>query len=184
MKPATKTESDMTSSTAAATRRRYDIMPSPVGDLLLVADEVGLSHIVMLPWDRAPDLATMTRDETGVLGSARDQLDEYFEGERTAFDVTLSMHGSPFQRRVWEALGEIPYGETWSYGQLARTVGDVKASRAVGSANGQNPVPIIVPCHRVIGATGKLVGYGGGLERKKYLLGMEARVRVEQTFAG
>lgn len=178
------TGSDTSSSAAAVSIRRYDVMPSPVGDLMLVADVTGLSNVVMLPWEDGPDPVTMRRDDTEVLAAAREQLDAYFAGTLTEFDLPLSMHGSPFQLRVWEALREIPFGQTWSYGQLAGAVGDVKAARAVGAANGQNPVPIIVPCHRVIGANGKLVGYGGGLDRKQTLLAHEARVGVERDFGG
>jgi methylated-DNA-[protein]-cysteine S-methyltransferase len=106
----------------------------------------------------------------------RIQLAEYFAGRRTAFGLPLAMAGSPFQRRVWRALQEIPYGETTSYGEIARRVGVPSAPRAVGVANGQNPVAVIVPCHRVIGADGSLTGYGGGLERKRRLLDLEAGV--------
>jgi methylated-DNA-[protein]-cysteine S-methyltransferase len=163
--------------------RRYTCLDSPVGELLLVADDTGLCSVSMLPWDEAPDTAGMSRDDDGpVLAEARRQLTEYFTGTRTDFDLPLSMHGSEFQRRVWRALTEIPYGETWSYGQLAEHLGDPKLTRAVGAANGRNPVAVVVPCHRVIGADGKLVGYAGGLDRKKTLLAHEARVAVEQNF--
>lgn len=104
----------------------------------------------------------------------RGQLSEYFAGERTGFDVELSMRGTAFQRRVWCALQEIPYAETISYGELARRLGVPSAARAVGLANGCNPVSVIVPCHRVIGADGTLTGYGGGIERKRLLLELEA----------
>ncbi len=106
--------------------------------------------------------------------AVREQLDEYFAGERTAFDVPLQMDGSGFQLRVWRELREIPYGTTTSYGEIARRLGkSAAAARAVGLANGQNPISVIVPCHRVIGADGSLTGYGGGLERKRYLLDLE-----------
>jgi methylated-DNA-[protein]-cysteine S-methyltransferase len=105
------------------------------------------------------------------------QLAEYFAGRRTVFDVPLAISGSPFQRRVWRALQDIPYGETISYGELARRIGVPSASRAVGVANGHNPISVIVPCHRVIGADGSLTGYGGGLERKRVLLELEAGVQ-------
>jgi methylated-DNA-[protein]-cysteine S-methyltransferase len=104
------------------------------------------------------------------------QLAEYFEGRRTTFDIPLELAGSPFQRRVWEALQGIPYGETVSYGELARRVGAPSAARAVGVANRENPVAVIVPCHRVIGADGSLTGFGGGLERKRLLLDLETGV--------
>ncbi len=109
-----------------------------------------------------------------------DQLDEYFAGERTEFDVTLRLEGTEFQRRVWAGLLEIPYGETISYGELATRIGQPTASRAVGLANGRNPVGIIVPCHRVIGSTGALTGYGGGLDRKRALLDLERSRRQPQ----
>ena len=108
-----------------------------------------------------------------ALDAWRTQLDEYFAGTRTRFDLPLRLHGTPFQVEVWEQLRRIPYGETISYGELARRVGNANASRAVGLANGQNPLPIVVPCHRVIGANGKLTGYGGGLPIKARLLELE-----------
>jgi methylated-DNA-[protein]-cysteine S-methyltransferase len=104
------------------------------------------------------------------------QLDEYFAGARTEFDVPMTLVGTPFQRTVWAALREIPYGETVSYGQLAERIGRRTAVRAVGLANGRNPIGVIVPCHRVVGATGDLTGYGGGLERKRHLLDFERAV--------
>jgi methylated-DNA-[protein]-cysteine S-methyltransferase len=182
--PDTSTSDTSTPDTPApAGARRYTRLDSPVGELLLVADDAGLCSVSMLPWSDAPDTADMTRDDDGpVLGEARRQLADYFAGTRTTFDLPLSLHGSAFQRRVWEALTEIPYGETWSYGQLAERLGDPRLTRAVGSANGRNPVAVVVPCHRVIGANGSLVGYAGGLDRKKTLLALEARVSVEQNF--
>ncbi len=117
-----------------------------------------------------------------MLRATADQLREYFAGARTTFDVPMRLEGTAFQRIVWELLLEIPYGETWSYGQLAKRIGPDASPRAVGAANGSNPIPVIVPCHRVIGANGKLVGYGGGLDKKVGLLELEARVRVEADF--
>jgi methylated-DNA-[protein]-cysteine S-methyltransferase len=102
------------------------------------------------------------------------QLDAYFAGELKNFDLQLMPKGTAFQESVWHALIEIPYGETWSYGQLAANIGKPKASRAVGAANGVNPIPVIIPCHRVIGASGKLTGFGGGIETKQFLLGLES----------
>jgi methylated-DNA-[protein]-cysteine S-methyltransferase len=110
---------------------------------------------------------------TGVAAKVQRQLDEYFAGRRTTFDVPLSPAGTAFQRDVWNALLQIPYGETTSYGQLARKIGRPAAVRAVGAANGQNPIPIIIPCHRVIGGDGRLVGFGGGLNVKRFLLALE-----------
>lgn len=111
--------------------------------------------------------------ETQLLKEAYRQLEEYFKGERRDFDLPLNPYGTKFQLSVWEALRAIPYGETWSYKQVAEKVGNPKASRAVGMANNRNPIPIIIPCHRVIGANGQLVGYGGGIGIKKFLLNLE-----------
>ena len=121
-------------------------------------------------WEPAP----------AAFADVSEQLGEYFAGRRTSFDVPLPMDGAPFERRVWRALQEIPYGETVSYGELARRIDQPSAARAVGMANGRNPIAVIVPCHRVIGADGTLTGYGGGLERKRLLLDLEARARVPQ----
>lgn len=169
------------------TRASYAVVPSPIGDLLLAAEETAdgaaLTRLEMTPWRDAPATSAIVPDSDGVLALAREQLDEYFAGQRVAFDLPLAMKGSPFQQRVWQTLTTIGYGETWSYGRLATVVADVRAARAVGAANGQNPISIVVPCHRVIGANGRLVGYGGGLDRKRYLLGLEARVSVERAFS-
>jgi methylated-DNA-[protein]-cysteine S-methyltransferase len=122
-----------------------------------------------------PDLPERP-DQSPPLDEARRQLEAYFAGELRDFDLPLAPEGSEFQLRVWEQLRAIPYGETISYGELARRVGDPAAARAVGLANGRNPLPVIVPCHRVIGADGSLTGFGGGLERKRRLLELEAGV--------
>jgi len=126
------------------------------------------------PFARAGQGSRLAELETGlgseVLARAREQLNEYFARSRTTFDLPLDPAGSPFERRVWEALRAIPYGSTVSYGELARRLGDPRATRAVGAANGKNPIPIIVPCHRVVGARGELTGFGGGLDRKRWLL--------------
>ena len=143
--------------------------PSPVGDILLRADDEGRLTELYLRHDGADrNLAEWP------FRAVREQLDAYFAGELETFDVPLALHGTPFQQSVWEQLTRIPYGETISYSELARRLGDPKLVRAVGLANGRNPVSIIVPCHRVIGADGSLVGYGGGLERKRWLLEHEA----------
>jgi len=113
-----------------------------------------------------------------VLARAGQQLGEYFAGTRTTFDIPLDAPGTAFQRRVWDALRAIPYGTTLSYGELARRLGDVRATRAVGAANGKNPIPIIVPCHRVVGANGALTGFGGGLDRKRWLLEHEGALMM------
>jgi methylated-DNA-[protein]-cysteine S-methyltransferase len=140
---------------------------SPVGPLRLRADDDALVELSFA--DRAGE----RDDDSPVLAATRRQLDEYFAGERTAFDVPLRMDGSPWEKRVWDALLSIGYGETTSYGAIAAQLDARGSARAVGAANGRNPVAIIVPCHRVIGASGKLTGYGGGLERKSALLDLE-----------
>ncbi|MDQ2884007.1 MAG: methylated-DNA--[protein]-cysteine S-methyltransferase [Actinomycetota bacterium] len=150
---------------------------SPVGQLTLVAVDGALAGLYLdLQRHRPPAEMFGDSDPTPFTEVIR-QLDEYFAGQRTAFDVPMALVGTPFQRTVWAALQEIPYGETWSYGQLAERIGRRGAARAVGLANGRNPIGIIVPCHRVVGATGNLTGYGGGLERKQHLLDFERRHR-------
>jgi methylated-DNA-[protein]-cysteine S-methyltransferase len=146
---------------------------SPVGELMLVGDGEVLSGLYMTEHRHQPPLPPGARRDDTAFTRTRDQLDEYFAGERLEFDLPLRMEGSPFQREVWAALREIPYGETVSYGELARRIGRPDASRAVGLANGRNPISIVVPCHRVIGASGSLTGYGGGIERKRFLLDLE-----------
>jgi methylated-DNA-[protein]-cysteine S-methyltransferase len=150
---------------------RYSTLTTPIGELLLTADDDGALTGVNLP-NRHPDPAGWERDDE-LLADARRQLTEYFAGERTTFDLPLRPAGAPFQRRVWEALLRIPYGETASYGELARGLGHPTAARAVGAANGRNPIAIVVPCHRVIGSNGSLTGYAGGLECKRALLDLE-----------
>ena len=150
---------------------RYSTLTTPIGELLLTADDDGALTGVNLP-NRHPDPAGWERDDA-LLGDARRQLTEYFAGERTTFDLPLRPAGAPFQLRVWDALLRIPYGETASYGELARELGHPTAARAVGAANGRNPLAIVVPCHRVIGADGSLTGYAGGLECKRALLDLE-----------
>jgi methylated-DNA-[protein]-cysteine S-methyltransferase len=120
--------------------------------------------------------ASQDGPDAAPLAAAARQLTEYFAGQRTEFDLPLEMAGTDFQRRVWAALREIPYGETVSYGELARGLGQASASRAVGLANGKNPFAVVVPCHRVVGSDGSLTGYGGGLDRKRFLLALEQRV--------
>jgi len=147
------------------------IHESPVGPLTLVSDGAALKRLDFAnPRYPAP---VPPRGEDAVLRAARRQLDAYFDNRLKAFDVTLAAEGTPFQRKVWAALMHIGYGETCSYGQLAAAIGSPAASRAVGLANGRNPIAIIVPCHRVIGANGALTGYGGGMERKQLLLDLE-----------
>jgi methylated-DNA-[protein]-cysteine S-methyltransferase len=148
----------------------FDSFKTPIGRLVVAADENGLRHVLFENnrYD-ARDRDTWTRD-AGALRDAREQLLAYFAGERRVFDLRLHPVGTPFQRKVWDALTEIPFGATRSYGDLARRIGDPKAVRAVGAANGRNPLPILVPCHRVIGSDGKMVGFGGGLPTKQFLL--------------
>jgi len=151
-------------------------IPSPVGPLKLVGDDVGLSAIL---WENdnprrvrlGPHVEEPDHD---VLVLAERQLAEYFSGARVAFDVPLAFDGTPFQVKVWQALLTIPYGETRSYGAIARQIGRPTAVRAVGAANGRNPISIMAPCHRVVGASGALTGFAGGLEAKRVLLELEA----------
>jgi methylated-DNA-[protein]-cysteine S-methyltransferase len=147
--------------------------PSPLGDLLLVADDEHLRGLY-LPDPRHAPPAIDRRADSGPIAAAREQLDAYFAGALERFDLPLSPDGTRFQRRVWDELQRILVGETISYGELADRIGDPRAVRAVGLANGRNPLSIVIPCHRVIGADGSLVGYGGGLERKRWLLEHEA----------
>jgi methylated-DNA-[protein]-cysteine S-methyltransferase len=141
---------------------------SPVGDLVLTASETGLTG-VYFPASRTQP-RSLRRGTNDLLNRVTAQLEEYFAGTRTTFDLPLEPSGTDFQLSVWELLRKIPYGVTTSYGELARRLGDPKATRAVGAANGANPIPIIVPCHRVVGSKGELTGFGGGLDRKRWLL--------------
>lgn len=143
--------------------------PTPVGLLRLCADDGGLCGIYFVRSEGESPAGT----DSDLLRRAALELDEYFAGQRRVFDLPLSLHGTPFQRRVWEALLQIPYGQTRSYGQVAAMAGNAMASRAVGMANHRNPISIVVPCHRVINADGGLGGYGGGLEVKRFLLHLE-----------
>lgn len=154
---------------------------SPVGELLLTSDGASLTGLWLPDPRYGPNRSPewLPGEEVPVLQNTRRQLDEYFRGERTTFDLPLAARGTPFQQRVWRELMEIPYGITWSYGELAARIGNPNASRAVGLANGRNPISIIVPCHRVIGANGSLTGYGGGLPCKRGLLAFEAGVLRE-----
>ncbi len=155
------------------TPTRFRTIDSPVGLLTLAGDGDALTHVRMEHQAHPPShRSSWTRDDQ-AFSQAVEELHEYFAGERTAFDLEVRLDGTPFQQLVWRALVEIPYGETESYGQVAARIGKPGASRAVGLANGRNPVAIIVPCHRVIGSTGSLTGYGGGLENKRTLLDLE-----------
>ncbi|GGX22110.1 methylated-DNA--[protein]-cysteine S-methyltransferase [Streptomyces noursei] len=149
---------------------------TPVGPLTLVAHGDALSGLYMTDQRHRPPqetFGTPADPDERPFAATIAQLRAYFRGELTTFDLPLALHGTPFQRRVWAALRTIPYGETLSYGQLAERLGNPTASRAVGLANGRNPIGIIVPCHRVVGANGSLTGYGGGLDRKRRLLDFE-----------
>jgi len=152
----------------------FTVTPSPIDDLLLTTDGRALTGLYMAPHTIGLDFER--DDEHPVLVDAARQLTAWFAGERIDFDLDLAPAGTEFQRRVWDELRRIDYGETISYGELARRVGRPGAARAVGLANGRNPISVIVPCHRVIGADGSLTGYGGGIERKRRLLDLEARL--------
>ena len=158
---------------------RYRTLDSPVGLLTLAGQGDCLTNLVIEGAAHPPSDRGRWREDAGALPDAVAQLHEYFAGERTGFDVALRPAGTSFQRRVWDALSEIPYGETRSYGEIARQIGQPGAARAVGLANARNPVPIIVPCHRVIGANGALTGYAGGLQAKCALLDLEQARRPE-----
>jgi methylated-DNA-[protein]-cysteine S-methyltransferase len=158
--------------------RSHTVINSPVGPLTLVAEDGAIVGLYMdLQRHRPDDDKLGEEDPRGRLAepfqAAADQLDAYFAGGLRRFSVPLAPHGSEFQQRVWAALLEIPYGETESYGELAARIGSPGAARAVGLANGKNPIGIVIPCHRVVGSNGSLTGYGGGLDRKKRLLDLE-----------
>ena len=161
----------------------YDEMDSPVGSLRLVADRQGLREI-WFEHERHPKQAHANWIRaTAPLQPFRRQLDEYFAGQRRHFDLLLHPLGTPFQLAVWQELRRIPYGSTISYGELARRIRKPQAMRAVGAANGRNPLPIVVPCHRVIGADGSLTGFGGGLPTKRCLLALEHAMPADDLFA-
>lgn len=153
----------------------YTYFKSPVGTLKLIASDRGLTAVL---WENDPPKRVRLAEsipsaEHPVLQQSVQELSEYFAGTRSDFSIPLEPQGTEFQRKVWTALTEIPYGKTWSYGELAKRIGNAKASRAVGAANGKNPISIIVPCHRVIGTGGQLTGFAGGLPAKKFLLSLE-----------
>jgi methylated-DNA-[protein]-cysteine S-methyltransferase len=169
--------------TVQAPSRAHLVVDSPIGPLTLVAADGRLTGLYMEVRGHEPEPAALGRPAPAdpceldpVLAAAAGQLDSYFAGQLTEFSLPLDLEGTAFQRTVWAALRTIGYGETMSYGQLADRIGQPTASRAVGLANGRNPVSIVVPCHRVVGADGSLTGYGGGLDRKRFLLGLEQRV--------
>jgi methylated-DNA-[protein]-cysteine S-methyltransferase len=166
-------------STVAVTRRYsmkiYCRVDSPIGCLLLTSDGEFLTGLYMGAPSKSPELGGdwLEKPNGGPLPNAARQLEEYFAGKRKVFDLPLKMQGTEFQKRVWRQLTKIPFGETWSYGQLAKRLDNPNGSRAVGLANGRNPIAVIVPCHRVIGADGSMTGFGGGIPRKQWLLAHE-----------
>jgi methylated-DNA-[protein]-cysteine S-methyltransferase len=154
----------------------HTTIDSPIGELLLLGDGQALHQVSMQGGRRPVHVDPHWTRGDDAFDDVRRQLGEYFDGSRRVFDLPLSLEGNEFELRVWSALRQIEYGETVSYGEIARRIGAPSAARAVGLANGRNPVAVIVPCHRVIGADGSLTGYGGGLERKRLLLDLEAGV--------
>ena len=152
----------------------YRTVSTPLGDLTAVADDAGLTQVILAGDDGS--VLTEATEGGPIVDAATQQLAEYFAGERMAFDVPLAPQGTEFQQTVWTALGDVPFGTTATYGEIARAIGQLTATRAVGAANGRNPIPIIIPCHRVIGASGELTGYsgGGGIETKRRLLDHES----------
>jgi methylated-DNA-[protein]-cysteine S-methyltransferase len=178
----------MTSSTIDMTFHRTT-MPSPIGTLTIVAND---HAVVAIDWDGGSahestlgdaEIVDVAPADHPPLASAVEQLTEYFDGERIEFDLPLDAGGTPFQHQAWDALVRIPFGETVSYGEQAVMLGDKNKARAVGAANGRNPIPIVVPCHRVVGSNGHLTGFAGGLEVKAWLLDHEFKVRAAATNA-
>lgn len=160
----------------------YDYLSTPIGKLLLATDAQGLREVWFETGKHRKQPDPSWQHDPLRLAFARKQLEEYFGGTRTVFDLPLHPIGTPFQVAVWRALANIPYGTTISYGEMARRIGQPQAVRAVGAANGRNPLPIVLPCHRVIGADGSLTGFGGGLPTKRYLLAMEDQVARGDLF--
>ena len=154
---------------------RYTWFASPIGPLLLAGNDTGLKLVSFAEGHRARAVDPSWREDAAIFAEVREQLRSYFAGERIVFNLPLILEGSEFQNKVWNALQAIPYGETISYKELAERIGKPRAVRAVGAANGANPIPIIIPCHRVIGNDGSLTGFGGGLPLKKKLLQLESR---------
>lgn len=166
-------------------RLLYTQLHSPIGELLLAGDGNTLHRLHMLDGPHPIAIEKSWRRADDAFTEVTGQLAQYFAGERTDFELALEMRGTSFQRSVWDALREIPYGQTASYGEIAHRVGQPGAARAVGITNARNPISVIVPCHRVIGANGTLTGYGGGLERKRFLLDLEQQaVRPRLTASG
>jgi methylated-DNA-[protein]-cysteine S-methyltransferase len=161
----------------------YDELRTPIGVLRLIADEQGLREVWFDSGRHQKTPQPHWKRASEPLAQAKQQLEEYFAGTRQQFDLPLYPHGTPFQMDVWWELARIPYGTTISYGELARRIEQPLAVRAVGAANGRNPLPIVLPCHRVIGSDGSLTGFGGGLPTKRYLLSLESRVAHGDLFA-
>ena len=155
--------------------RTHAVLDSPVDPLTVVREDGVLVAVLFSVPGRAPDPTRLGRRDDAGFADVAEQLDEYFAGDRTSFDLPLRAAGNELQRGVWRLMAAIPYGETRSYGQLARALGDRSLAQAVGTACGRNPLPVVVPCHRVVGADGDLVGFGGGLTRKRHLLDLEQR---------
>ncbi|MGW0709516.1 methylated-DNA--[protein]-cysteine S-methyltransferase [Streptomyces sp. NPDC002643] len=166
-------------------RKQHTVIDSPYGPLTLVAaaDDGALCGLYMTEQRHRPPQENFGARDDSAFGAVEEQLAAYFSGELKEFSLELRLNGTPFQREVWQELRRIPYGETRSYGELAAALGNPAASRAVGLANGKNPIGIIVPCHRVVGANGSLTGYGGGLARKKRLLDFESGLGSESGAA-
>jgi len=162
--------------TVAAQATHHTTVASPIGDLLLLGNESALTGLHFPPYRWTSALIGDLPCDDGPFRAAAEQLGEYFAGDRRVFELPLALDGTAFQRQVWAALQEIPYGKTATYGEIATALGHPSAARAVGMANNRNPIAIIVPCHRVVGRNGALVGYGGGLDRKRMLLELEAGV--------
>lgn len=160
----------------------FTITPSPIGDLLLMSNGRELTGLYALPHKNAPAAEAMERRDE-LFAGVTDQLDRYWRGELREFSVPVAPEGTPFQQRVWAALMDIPFGKTESYGRLAARIGAPGAARAVGGANSRNPISIVIPCHRVIGSTGVLTGYAGGLSRKEQLLALESGVPLDPAEA-
>lgn len=159
-------------------------LATPIGALLLAGDAQGLAHLVFADARYRPAGIEGWRRDPRAFADARRQLLAYFAGELRDFDLALRPAGTPFQRRAWQALGRIPYGQTRSYAEQAEAIGAPRAVRAVGAANGRNPLPVLVPCHRVIGRDGSLTGFGGGLPVKRWLLRLEADGRPPSPLGG
>lgn len=158
----------------------YTYFDSPVGELLLAGDEASLHYLSFPSGHKAFGPDSQWERNDAPFSEVKAQLAAYFDGKLQAFDLPLTLHGTDFQKSVWTYLATIPFGETRSYGQLAHHLGTPKASRAVGAANGANPLPVILPCHRVIGSTGKLTGFGGGLPTKTFLLELEGALERQE----